>query len=190
MRWGCYSHTCAIIQLQKESGWLEICQARLTRGIQGKFPMSISMGWFPFPLGRGVSNAHMTPMPECCVQHILSEFPRHIRRQPMINPDWNFSAYKLYNSHPVYPRKHGGQPEYHMNQLRGWLLTNNLESYRLETTTDRKSRDWANEKRDEFIKTANRRATHLYTDFDFSLSALGFIILSAGITVRKTPTTR
>lgn len=69
----------------------------------------------------------------------------------------------LYTSHPVQPRKPGGQPEYYMNQLRGWLLTDNLESFRQGVTAYRNARDWAKEKRDEFIKAANRRATDHHT---------------------------
>lgn len=70
---------------------------------------------------------------------------------------------KIYMSHAVQPRKPGAQPEYYMNQLRGWLPTDNLETFRQKATAYRNSRDWAKGKRDGYIEAANGRATDLLT---------------------------
>jgi hypothetical protein len=70
---------------------------------------------------------------------------------------------KLYTSHPLQPREPGSEPEYYMNQLRGWLLTDNLETFRQGANAYRNSKDWAKEKRDKFIEAANGRAADLYT---------------------------
>ena len=70
----------------------------------------------------------------------------------------------MYTIHPTAPTGPGGQPEYHMNELKGWVMTNNSEDFRQGATAYRNARDWTKMKRDEFIEAANHRAKTLHQD--------------------------
>jgi hypothetical protein len=76
----------------------------------------------------------------------------------------------MYTTHPTQPANPGDPPEYHMNQLNGWTVTGNSEAFRQGATAYRNARDWAKEKRDEFIETANGRVTNLPQDMSFESS--------------------
>jgi hypothetical protein len=76
----------------------------------------------------------------------------------------------MYTTHPTQPADPGEQPEYHMNQLRGWTLTDGPETFRQGATAYRNGRDWAKEKRDEFIEAANGRVTSPPQDMSFESS--------------------
>jgi hypothetical protein len=71
---------------------------------------------------------------------------------------------QMYTTHPTEPTNPGGKPEYHMNRLRSWAMTGNPETFRQGATAYRNARDWAKERRDEFIEAANGRATSLPQD--------------------------
>ncbi|EQL28001.1 hypothetical protein, variant 2 [Blastomyces dermatitidis ATCC 26199] len=62
---------------------------------------------------------------------------------------------KLYTTHLTEPEGPGRRPEYIMTQLKGWSLTSDLGTFRQGACAYRNGRDWAKEKRDEFIRTAN-----------------------------------
>jgi hypothetical protein len=64
---------------------------------------------------------------------------------------------RMYTTHPTQPANPGDPPKYHMNQLNAWGLTGNPETFRQGATAFRNLRDWAKEKRDEFIEAANVR---------------------------------
>ena len=64
---------------------------------------------------------------------------------------------KMYTSHPTQPSSPGGRPEYCMNQLRSFAMTDTAETFRQGATAYRNARDWAKEQRDEAIKRANER---------------------------------
>ncbi|RJE18550.1 hypothetical protein PHISCL_09110 [Aspergillus sclerotialis] len=66
-------------------------------------------------------------------------------------------ALKLYTTHLTEPKGADCRPEYIMTQLGGWMMTNNLETSRQGASAYRNTRDWAKEKRDEFIRLANER---------------------------------
>ena len=70
---------------------------------------------------------------------------------------------KLCTNHSMQPREPGSGPEYYVNQLRGWLLTDNLETFGQGPNAYRNSKNWAKEKRDELIEAANGRAADLHT---------------------------
>ena len=76
---------------------------------------------------------------------------------------------KLYITHPAKP---GSHTEYYMNQLNTWGLSGNIEKFRDGVTAYRNARDWAKEKRDEFIEAANKRATEIYAAAASSKSSL------------------
>ncbi|ODH50722.1 hypothetical protein GX48_03230 [Paracoccidioides brasiliensis] len=64
---------------------------------------------------------------------------------------------KLYTTHLIKPEGPGRRPEYIMTQLNTWGMTGNLETFRQGACAYRNARDWAKEKRDEFIRTTNER---------------------------------
>lgn len=67
---------------------------------------------------------------------------------------------RLYTTHVIDPKGRTDRishPEYVMTQLGGWSLTGNLESLREGVAAYRNARDWAKEKRTEFIAAANER---------------------------------
>ena len=67
-------------------------------------------------------------------------------------------ALKLYTSHPT-PSTHPERAsEYRMNQLRGWDMTDNADTFRQGATALRNARDWAQEKRKELVTAANGKA--------------------------------
>ena len=87
---------------------------------------------------------------------------------------YNDGTLKLYTSHLTQPIEPEGQPEYYMNQLKAWAVTSDVETFRQGATAYRNSKDWAKEKRDEFIDAANGRATDLCiasASFESSLDA-------------------
>ncbi|KMP10245.1 hypothetical protein CIRG_09926 [Coccidioides immitis RMSCC 2394] len=64
---------------------------------------------------------------------------------------------KLYTTHINKPGYTDGRSEYIMTQLKGWSMTSDLETFRLGASAYRNARDWAKEKRDQFIQVANER---------------------------------
>ena len=65
---------------------------------------------------------------------------------------------KMYTSHLTEPTSPGGQPEYFMNQLKGWCMTSDPETFRQGATWFRNARDWTKKQRDDAIARANERA--------------------------------
>ena len=63
---------------------------------------------------------------------------------------------KIYTSHPKEPSDPGARPEYFMTQLRSFAMTDTTETFRQGATAFRNARDWTKEKRNEFVKSANR----------------------------------
>ncbi|KAL9120286.1 MAG: hypothetical protein Q9187_003157 [Circinaria calcarea] len=51
-----------------------------------------------------------------------------------------------------------GRPEYCMNQLRSFAMTDTVDTFRQGATAYRNARDWAKDQRDEAITRANKRA--------------------------------
>lgn len=71
---------------------------------------------------------------------------------------------KMYTSHPSQPTGPENRPEYFMNQLRSFSLTDTPEAFRQGATAYRNARDWAKEKRDGFIEAANGRMPDTYAE--------------------------
>ena len=63
----------------------------------------------------------------------------------------------LYTTYLTEPKGPDCRPEYIMTQLRSWAMTDSLETFRQGASAYRNARDWAKEKRDEFIRLANER---------------------------------
>ena len=64
---------------------------------------------------------------------------------------------KMFTSHPTQPNSPGGQPEYHMHQLRFFAMADRAETFRQGATYYRNGKDWAQEQRDEATRLANGR---------------------------------
>ena len=75
-----------------------------------------------------------------------------------ISSSFDGEQLRMFTTYPTAPTNLGGQPEYYMNQLRGWIMTDRAETFRQGATAYRNARDWAKEKRDESIKAVNERA--------------------------------
>lgn len=72
--------------------------------------------------------------------------------------DGGSGALTIYSTHPV-PSKDSQNPiEYHMTQLRGWMMTDTPDTFRQGASALRNARDWAQEKRKELIAAANGKA--------------------------------
>lgn len=63
---------------------------------------------------------------------------------------------KMYTSHPGQPTD-SESPEYFMNQLRSFSVIDTPDAFRQGAAAYRNARDWAKEKRDQFIEAANER---------------------------------
>jgi len=78
-----------------------------------------------------------------------------------ITSTYNDGTLKLYTTHPTRASNVEDSPEYHMTQLRGWLLTDTPETFRQGVCAFRNARDWANTQRHELIAAANSRVTDI-----------------------------
>ncbi|EDN10698.1 predicted protein [Histoplasma mississippiense (nom. inval.)] len=93
--------------------------------------------------------------------HALQSFQQDGSRSPYDNNAYTLTSIyhggtlKLYTTHLTEPNGPGHRPEYSMTQLNTWGMTGNLETFRQGACAYRNGRDWAKEKRDEFIRTAN-----------------------------------
>ena len=76
-----------------------------------------------------------------------------------ITSTYNDGTLKLYTTHLIQASDIEDSPEYHMTQLRGWLLTDTPETFRQGVGAFRNARDWANTQRHELIAAANSRVT-------------------------------
>jgi hypothetical protein len=66
-----------------------------------------------------------------------------------------------YSVHTTSPTRPGCKPKYHVHELGAFALTHNAEGFRQGIGAYRNLRDWAHEKRNEFIEAANQRAATL-----------------------------
>ena len=64
----------------------------------------------------------------------------------------------IYTMHPTSSKDSQFPVEYHMTQLRGWKMTDTPDTFRQGASALRNARDWAQEKRKEFIAAANSKA--------------------------------
>ncbi|KAK2795046.1 hypothetical protein FQN50_009805 [Emmonsiellopsis sp. PD_5] len=91
------------------------------------------------------------------LQSYQQDRPSYDSNAYTITSTYHGGQLKLYTTHLAEPRGPGCDPEYYMTQLNGWCMFGNLETFRQGASTYRNARDWAKEKRDEFIRVANER---------------------------------
>ena len=65
---------------------------------------------------------------------------------------------KLYTMHPTPSPDLENVSEFRQTQLKGWIMTDDPDSFRQGATALRNARDWAQEKREELIAAANGKA--------------------------------
>lgn len=65
---------------------------------------------------------------------------------------------KMYTSHVAPPHSPSGQPQYYMNQLRSFAITDTRDTCAAGLQAYRNGRDWAEKQRNEAIRQANERA--------------------------------
>ena len=86
---------------------------------------------------------------------------------------------KMYTSHPTQPSSPGGRPEYFMNQLRSFAMTDTTARFREGAAAFRNARDWTKEKRNEFIDAANARRANDSQAETSAIDASGFGLTSS-----------
>lgn len=92
------------------------------------------------------------------LQSYGEEEPVYNNKAYTITSIYSDGQLKLYTCHPTQPTSPGGRPEYCMNQLRSFAMTNSAETFRQGATAYRNARDWTKEQRDEAIRRANEAA--------------------------------
>ncbi|KAM5441697.1 hypothetical protein MferCBS31731_003378 [Microsporum ferrugineum] len=74
-----------------------------------------------------------------------------------ITSTYHDGSLRLYTIHPIAPGEKSGCPEYIMNPLRSFAMTDRADTFRSGACVYQNARDWAKERRDEFIRFANER---------------------------------
>lgn len=75
----------------------------------------------------------------------------------------------LFSVHPTPPKNSQNPIEYRMNQLRGWKMTDSQDTFRAGASALRNVREWAQDKRQELVDAANRKAKSIVpSDLDSS----------------------
>ena len=92
-------------------------------------------------------------------------------------------ALKLYTTHCTRSTDSNRDYEFHMTQLRGWDMTDNLDTFRQGAGALRNAREWAKEKREEFIAAANGKLPDAERS-DLVSSTQSFVSLSSDGPIR------
>ena len=103
-----------------------------------------------------------------------------------ITSTYNDGQLKMYTSHSIQPAETTGQPQYYMNQLKGWSMTSDLQTFRQGAAAFRNARDWAKEKRDEAIARASEKANATYGDIEVATLAESVVVQSMSQTSEAT----
>ncbi|KAL2369989.1 hypothetical protein RJ035_007334 [Blastomyces gilchristii] len=93
------------------------------------------------------------------LQSYKQDEPTYDNKAYTITSTYQAGQLKLYTTHPTAPRESDGRTEYIMTPLRSFAMTDNPDTFRSGACAYRNARDWAKERRDEFIKSANDRHT-------------------------------
>ncbi|EQL31109.1 hypothetical protein BDFG_06499 [Blastomyces dermatitidis ATCC 26199] len=91
------------------------------------------------------------------LQFYQQDGPTYDRNAYTLTSIYHGGTLKLYTTHIGKPKIPDRHPEYFMTQLRSYSLTDTSETFRQGACAYRNARDWAKEKRDEFIGMANKR---------------------------------
>ncbi|OJD20507.1 hypothetical protein ACJ73_08160, partial [Blastomyces percursus] len=92
------------------------------------------------------------------LQSCKQDEPAYDKNAYTITSTYHGGQLKLYTTHPTAPRKSDRRPEYIMTQLNAWSMVGNADGFRQGASAYRNARDWAKERRDEFIKSGHTQA--------------------------------
>ncbi|KAI2085718.1 hypothetical protein LOZ36_003809 [Ophidiomyces ophidiicola] len=118
---------------------------------------------------KGPDGSLAVAMRQACYDGALgARSMQSLQSYPQDMPTYDNNAYtltsiyhggtlKLYTTHPGKSNDPDHHSEYFMTQLRSYSLTDTPEAFRQGASAYRNARDWAKEKRDEFIRAANLR---------------------------------
>lgn len=105
-----------------------------------------------------------------------------------ITSTYNDGQLKIFTSHSIQPVEATGRPQYYMNQLKGWSMTSDLQTFRQGAAAFRNARDWAKEKRNEAIAHANEIANTTYGGIKMATLAESAAVPSTSQSPESTPT--
>ncbi|KIH93595.1 hypothetical protein SPBR_09163 [Sporothrix brasiliensis 5110] len=94
-----------------------------------------------------------------CLQNYGEEEPKHDGRAYTFSTTYHDGTLKIYTHHVTAPTSKGERPEYHVNKIRGFDMTDTRETFLQGVTAFRNARDLAKQHRDVFIQSANDAAT-------------------------------
>ena len=77
-----------------------------------------------------------------------------------ITSSYHDGQLKMYTTHPTRPTNPGGRPEYFLNQLRSFAMTDTADTFRQGAAAFRNLRDWTKEQRDKAIARANEKVNN------------------------------
>ena len=80
--------------------------------------------------------------------------PKYNNNTSAITCIYKDGTLKIYAHHPGQPNGRGTEPEYYMNQLRAFAMTDNCDTLRQGMTAFRNSVEWADEQRNAVIEQA------------------------------------
>ncbi|KAG5301145.1 hypothetical protein I7I48_01058 [Histoplasma ohiense] len=120
---------------------------------------------------------------QACYDGALGARGMHALQSYQQEPTYDNNAYtftstyqsgqlKIYATHISKSGDPDSRAEYIMTQLKGWSLTSDLETFRQGASAYRNGRDWAKERRDEFIRVANERHSEAHTSISQNRTTL------------------
>ncbi|EFR03429.1 hypothetical protein MGYG_06426 [Nannizzia gypsea CBS 118893] len=121
-----------------------------TKGPDGSLAVATRQACYHGALGaRGIQK----------LQSYKQDEPGYDNNAYTITSTYHGGQLKLYTTHPIAPRESNEHPEYIMTQLNAWSMVGNIDGFRQGASAYRNARDWAKERRDGFINSANERHT-------------------------------
>ncbi|PGH27177.1 hypothetical protein AJ80_01134 [Polytolypa hystricis UAMH7299] len=97
------------------------------------------------------------------LQSYQQEGPTYDNNTYTLTSIYHGGALKIYATHVTTSEGPDSRPEYITTQVNTWGMTGNPETFRQGISAYRNARDWAKEKRDEFIRAANERLSEAHS---------------------------
>jgi hypothetical protein len=93
------------------------------------------------------------------LQNYGRQQPEYDGQAYVFSSTYHDGTLKIYAHHPTAPKTDGMSSRYHMTQIKAYAITNDRETFVQGSTAFRNARDIAMQYRDDFIQTANSRAS-------------------------------
>ncbi|EEU47066.1 uncharacterized protein NECHADRAFT_18627, partial [Fusarium vanettenii 77-13-4] len=97
------------------------------------------------------------------LQNYGAEEPEYDGKAYTFSSIYYGGALKLLAHHVTAPTTEGGRPEYHMTQVNAYAVTSDLDTFVKGAGALRNMLDFAEQRRDDFVRAANARASQLET---------------------------